>query len=388
MKKIVFGITSLGLGGAERVLVDLANRLVNEYEVTIFMLYGKGEFLSQLKPEVKVETVYPFSYQELSKWQKRIKPLQVLCGKKKIYRKWVEGKYDVEIAFLEGPITRIFSVKNTKVKKIAWIHNDISRVFGKGWKAKLKKNLDKKIYGKYDCLAFVSKDNLEQFDKVYGDIRNDLLQPISRRVIYNYIEPDTVLEKAEEKIEEIWEEKLPSFATVARLVKQKGIDRLIKVHAKLIKKGYKHVIYVIGEGTEREKLEKLRKENGVESTFFLLGKKENPYPYIKKADYFCLLSQFEGYGMVLEEAKILQKPIVITDTAAREAVLGYENSRILENTEAGIEKGLQDILRENLKYFGVQEKAATYDNQKILEKVKKVIEEPKKDRNVKPKGDA
>ena len=73
------------------------------------------------------------------------------------------------------------------------------------------------------------------------------------------------------------------------------------------------------------KIEEKIKKNKVEDSFFLLGKRENPYPYIKKADYFCLLSQFEGYPMVLLEAKLLNKKILITDTAAREAVQNYEN---------------------------------------------------------------
>ena len=64
-----------------------------------------------------------------------------------------------------------------------------------------------------------------------------------------------------------------------------------------------------------------------------MGKRENPYPYLKKADYFVLLSKFEGYGMVIDEAKILNKNIIITKTAAIEAVKGYARKLILENTE-------------------------------------------------------
>ena len=78
-------------------------------------------------------------------------PLKVLLGKRKIYKKFIKEDYDVEIAFLEGPITRLFSVKNKKTRKIAWIHNDISKVYGNGIKSKLKRYIDKKIYCKYEA---------------------------------------------------------------------------------------------------------------------------------------------------------------------------------------------------------------------------------------------
>ena len=79
--------------------------------------------------------------------------------------------------------------------------------------------------------------------------------------------------------------------------------------------------------------------------FMLLGEKNNPYPYIKNADIFCLLSYFEGYGMVVEEAKILNKKIIITDTAARESFGDYKNGLVVPNTEDGIYNGLAEMIK-------------------------------------------
>ena len=185
MKKILFGITSLTLGGAERVLVDLANALCDKYEVTIFTIYAKGELEKQLNPKIERKTLYQNSYAELSKMQKKLlAPLKVLLGKRTIYSKKIKDNYDVEIAFLEGPITRLFSVKNKNTKKIAWIHNDISLVFGNGIKSNIKKKIDKKIYSKYKNLVFVSRDNLKKFRTVYPEIRNKYLEPVKKEVIY------------------------------------------------------------------------------------------------------------------------------------------------------------------------------------------------------------
>lgn len=370
MKKIVFGITGLTLGGAERVLVDIANKLSKEKKckITIFTIYAKGELEKQLNDEVKLKSIYNKQYKELTKIQRKIIiPIKILLEKRKIYKKYIKNKYDVEVAFLEGPVTRIFAQGKEKHKKIAWIHNDITKVYGTEIKAKIKKTIDENIYKKFKKLVFVSKDNLEQFEKQY---KNES----EKAVIYNYIDSNRIIEKSKEgQAEEIIKGKEINIVTVARLVEQKGIDRLIKVHSKLIKEGKKHNIYVIGEGPERTRLEEIIQKEQCQETIKLLGAKENPYPYIKKADYFALLSNYEGYPMVLLEAQILGKYILITDTAAKETIKEYEESKIFENTEQGIYKGLKEVL-ENTDNIKKTEKSKEYNNEQIIKKVEQLIE--------------
>lgn len=374
MKKILFGITSLTLGGAERVLVDVVNELCDKYDITIFTIYANGELEKQLNKKVKLKSLYKVSYLELSKINRKIvAPLKVLIFKNYIYKSKIRADYDVEIAFLEGPITRLFSVKNSKTKKIVWIHNDISQVFGIGIKSKIKKIIDKNIYEKYDKLIFVSKDNLEKFKNTYKDSE---INKKEKRVIYNYINPNKILEKAENKTEKNFKNCVINFVTIARLVPQKAIDRLIRVHSKLVKElGCKNNFWIIGDGPEREKLEKMIKQYKIEDSFFLLGKKENPYPYVKNADYFCLLSEFEGYGMVIEEAKILNKSIIITDTAAREAVIGYDKGIIIGNTEKEIYEGLEKIIKEYNEDSKEKYQKTVYDNSDNLKQIIELVGE-------------
>lgn len=371
MKKILFGITSLSLGGAERVLVDLTNELSKkkEYEITILTIYGNGELEKQLSPKVKFENIYSIKYNELPILQKKIiVPLRMLLSKNKIYKKYVKDKYDIEIAFLEGPITRIISSGKQKEKKIAWIHNDISKVFGTGIKAKIKRIIDEKLYEKFNKLIFVSESNLDSFRCTYNK------NQAKKEVIYNYIDSKKVLEKAKEPIKTEFDEKNLNFLTVARLVPQKALERLVKTHAKLIKEGIIHNFYIVGDGPEKEDLKKLIKSNNCENTLKLLGAKENPYPYMKEADYFCLLSYFEGYPMVIEEAKILNKKILITDTSAKEVIKNYTNAKVFENSEDGIYNGLKTIINENSQKENNKEKSPIYDNSKIIEKIEKVLE--------------
>ena len=340
----------------------------DDYDITIFTIYLNGELEKELSSKVKLQTLCDKSFLQLNKFQRKISmPLKVLLFKNNIAKKQLKEKYDVEIAFLEGPITRIFSYKNKKAKKIAWIHSDISQIFGHGFKSKIKRFLDKKIYSKYNKLIFVSKDNMEKFNEIYPDVKVD------KKVINNYIDKEKVIKKAQEGQDIEFDESVINFVTVTRLVEPKAIDRLIKVHKKLIDNGYYHKIYVVGDGPEREKLENLVKANSANETFLLLGKKENPYPYIKNATYFCLLSNFEGFPMVLEEAKILEKFIIISNTASREVIEQYDKSVILDNSENGIYEGMKEIIENSKKLLKKSNNNKPYDNKKIIEEIKNII---------------
>ncbi len=387
--KICFGITKLGIGGAERVLVDVANELASEYDITIFTIYGGGELEKELDSKIKKISIFK------EEKNNRIIPIYILFCGKYIYNKYLRGYFDVDIAFLEGPITRIFSYKGNK-RKIAWVHNDISKVFGKNKEAKLKKKIDKWFYKKYEKIIFVSEQNKKAFENVYGDVSK-------RKIIYNYINKERVLKLAEEnldnneldrnlntkkkitqdvykldnkKIDEIMKKDYDyekNFVVVSRLVKQKAIDRLIRVHKRLINEGLKHKIYVIGDGEEMKSLQALLKRLEVQDTFIFLGKKENPYPYIKKADFFAFLSYFEGYGMVLEEAKILNKSILVTNTAALEAVKDYDKKLVIENNEDSIFESMKKVILGEFKFLEKKSNNNNYNNYYLLEQIKQIL---------------
>lgn len=402
MKKILFGITSLTIGGAERVLVDLANRLSNEYDITILTIYGKGELEKQLSKKIKLINLYDMAFKDYNKIDRIAISLDLM------YKIKPPVGYDVYISFLEGPITRLFAKKikasnrkennknlknagnnfidktqinneeENEIKRIAWVHNDISKIFGNSLKAKIKKQVDKKAYRKYDKIVFVSEENKKDFENTYGELKKIELEKnkiknnnivnkkqksqtnndqknesqtnkeknkiVEKLVIRNYIDFKRVLDKSEEVQDIKFDNNCTNLVSVCRLVEQKALDRFIKVHSKLEKSGVHSKVYVIGDGPQKEELEKLIKKYNEEENFILLGQKENPYPYIKNADYFCLLSYFEGYGMVVDEAKILGKTIIISDTAAKEGLKNYKNSYILGNNEKAIYEGLKKIL--------------------------------------------
>ena len=373
MKKIIFGITSLTLGGAERVLVDLANKMSERFDITIFMLYSNGELEAELNKKIKLKTLYNKKYTELTFLEKILASLKVLINKKKIFKKYVDKEeYIAQISFLEGAITRIFSVKsNFKTKKIAWVHNDMQKVFGNGIKAKIKKIMDEKAYQKYNDIIFVSEDNEKAFNSFYKENIKS-----RKNIIKNYVSSERILNLSVELSEykKIYKEDEINVVQVSRLVEQKAIDRLIKVSAKLINENSKIHIYVIGDGPLKERLQKQIEDLNVEEKITLLGAKKNPYPYIKNADVFGLFSYFEGYGIVIDEAKILRKYVIITDTAAREALKDYkEYSYIVSNDEKGIEEAFK-YLEDKGKQIGKKYIDYQYKNEEIIDKITEIIE--------------
>ena len=362
MKKVIFGITSLTMGGAERVLVDICNVLVKRYDITILTLYGEGEFVSELDSKIKVKSIYETSFVNTSKFKRKWLSLQLQVPflRNKLYQKWIGNDYDTVVAFLEGPITWLLSA--SKSYKVAWIHNDITSVFGNGLKTKIKLLKNKEKYKKYNKLLFVSNDNLDKFTKTIKTNN-------SKEVIYNYIDEAKVLKKADAYSVKL-KNDYPNFVVVSRLTSQKAIDRLIDVHKKLIDEEKKHYIYVVGTGPLEQQLKLKIEELKLSDTFILVGGKTNPYPYIKSANYFGLFSYYEGYPMVLLEARILNAKIVITDTAAREVLKDYHNKLIIDNSFDGIYKGIKKVLENDL----FDNKKEKFSNQKIIEQIEKVIE--------------
>lgn len=240
MKNIVFGITSLALGGAEKTLTDLCNKLCEKYNITIFTLYNNGEFEKQLSDKIKIISLYKNSFKELTFINQKLESIKLLLTQKHIYKKYIKGKFDVEIAFLEGPITNLFSFKNNNAKKIAWVHTDISLIFGSGIKAKVKKIINKKAYTKYQEIIFVSQSSLDSFNKEYSI-------NVPKKVIPNYIDVSSIINKSNENMDFSFDNNIINFLSVARLVEAKALDRLIEIHSKLINEGFMHKIYIVGD---------------------------------------------------------------------------------------------------------------------------------------------
>jgi glycosyltransferase involved in cell wall biosynthesis len=163
--------------------------------------------------------------------------------------------------------------------------------------------------------------------------------------------------------------------TVCRLDPCKGLDRAIRIHKRLDDEGISFRWYVVGGGPEKERLKELIQENHLDNKFILLGTKINPYPYFKKADLVAMLSYHEGFCIAVTEAKILERPIIITKfSAANEQIESGKNGLIVENDEEAIYEGMKKLIQDPFlrSEFSHNLQGFTYDNSqsyKIMEEL-------------------
>ena len=169
---------------------------------------------------------------------------------------------------------------------------------------------------------------------------------------------------------------LPTIVSVGTVFPQKGFDRLLKVHKKLLDEGFKHRIQIIGDGYDFENIKNLKKELGINETAEMLGFTDNPYPSIKAADFYILSSRYEGFPTVLFEAITLKKNIIATDVSGVQEMLEKGKlGLIVANSEEGIYEGMKKALTQPEFFEQYQENLKEYKMPFNLENsVNKIME--------------
>lgn len=375
-KKVLFLIRNLQGGGAEKVLCDIVKNMdKDKFDITVMTIYDSGLYIDEIKKNIKYKTFF----KELKPGKNILKKIcNVLClrlreltlkiAPKIIYYLKIKEKFDVEIAFLEGMSTKIIANSNNKLsKKIAWVHTDLKN---NNWALKFYKNLEEQnhYYNRFNKIVFVSNDSKEKFEEVF--INNN----ITKDVIYNPIISSEIIKKS--KLENIVFNDF-TIISVGRLVSQKGYDRLIKVHSQLVKL-YPHKLLILGEGADRQYLERLIKDLDVEKSVELKGFIKNPYPYIKAADLYVCSSRAEGYPLVVAESIILNKAILSTDvTGPMELLDSGRYGLICNNTEQDLRETIEAILK-NKSMISIYEdkskiRSKDFDYKSIINQIENLI---------------
>ena len=331
MKKVLFLIPNLGGGGAERVLVNLVNNLdKSKYDVTVRTLFKSNVNSKYLKSDVR------YIEGKFKQFRGNVH-LFKLFSPKFLYKLFIKDKYDIVVSYLEGPTARIVSGcpdKNTK--KVSWIHveQDGEKALAHSFRSVAEA---KKCYKSYDLTVCVA-DTVKQNFLSLVDVDNCI-------VLYNTNETEKILSLADEPIDEKLSDKINVFS-VGRLTHQKGYDRLINVHKRLVNEGIEHHIYILGTGDEEEKLAQMINDNNLNKTFHFLGFTDNPYKYVKAADMFICSSRREGFSTAVTESLIVGTPVVSTNCSGAYELLGNNNEYgiVTENNEDGIYAGLKRML--------------------------------------------
>ena len=333
MKKILFLIHDLHHGGAEKVLVNLVNNMDPEkFEVHVTAIFGGGVNEQFLKPHVRFRAIFPKVFPGNSHVMKLLTPRQ-------LHRLFVKEHYDIEVAYLEGPDSRIISgCPNPETKTVCWIHCTMKSPaeFAVGFRS-VKEAVD--CYSRFDRGIFVSKGVLEAF-RSYCPMNH-------MQVLYNTNETAQMLEKALEPVPEgTFRSDERKLIAMGKLVGVKGFDRLIPIHARLRREGFPVHTYILGEGDREAELRQLARDEGVADTVTFLGYQTNPYKYVAKCDLFVCSSHSEGFSTAATEALVVGTPVCTTDVSGMKELLGQQNEfgLVTENDENALYEGIRKLL--------------------------------------------
>ena len=335
MLKVLFLIHDLGHGGAEKVLVNLVNNLNHkEFDVTVLALFAGGVNEQFLKKEVRYQTVFSKPFPANSHLMKFYTPEQ-------LHSFFIKEEYDIEVSYLEGPSARIISgchCRNTKL--VSWIHGEQHT---KKMAAKSFRNYRESeyCYKRFEKIVCVSEAVKKDFIKLYPRI-NDV------EVLYNTIETEKILKLKDETIEgESFAKGEIRLCGVGKIMPNKGFDKLARIHKRLRDDGYPVHTYVLGEGPEREKIEKYLSKNQLEDSFTFLGYQTNPYKYVAKCDLFVCTSIAEGFSTAATEALIVGTPVVTTPVAGMKEMLGENNEFgiVTEQSDESIYKNIKALIK-------------------------------------------
>lgn len=329
MKNLLILAKSLGGGGSEVALIELINALPDElYNITLVLLDSDNEYVYRLKKDVNIiqltfnnifakslVSMYSFPAKVLKKLSINYYiPYYDLIANN--VTNIFEKTYDIAIDFYGygSFVTAFLATKIHAKKKATWLHDEDLY-----WMKSVLKYL-----GKYDKIFGVSRAVVDAFCKEYPLYRN------KADVFYNVIDIEEIKRKSEQD-EMIPFKNVFNIVTVGRLTEQKGYDIAIKTASILKVKKINFAWYAIGGGRDEEKLKKMVAKYNLEDQFIFLGRKNNPYPYMKHCDLYVQPSRHEGYVITLVEARALCLPILSSNIpSAREQIQDGINGYVTE----------------------------------------------------------
>lgn len=360
-KKVVFVISSLKLGGAEKSLITLLDEFnYDEFDVDVILFNKSGELLNDINKNVNII----IKSKNIENYFKPIKNIIMSTNKKKytiLFKRILNGitlrilknrkaaeeiiwknisniieedlfKYDVAIAYCQGLPTYYVAEKINAKKKIAWMHTNYSKTL-------YDEEYDINFYTKYNKIITVSKDAKIDFQNTFKSLHDNC------DVIYNIIDEKRIMELSKVHNVDFDRGKCQIILSIGRLHYSKGFDIMIPVIKKLVDDKINIKWYIIGEGPERKNLERLIKKFKLEGVCILLGAKKNPYPYLKMCDIYVQPSRIEGYCITLAEAKLFNKPILTTNfTGAAEQIVNGVTGTICNQGIEEIYINLKELL--------------------------------------------
>ena len=369
MKKIriVFVHHRLVCGGAENALFDLIGLLDKEkFDITVFVQRNDGIWDEKFR-NAGIRVIYDYSCRKAT-WNPVTKAGNIVKKLKtaKAYQNGGAGLLDVcvpegadiVVSYNVWENEELVFAKNTKTVK--YIHGDP----GTNPDYRNEAIDHKELLSRFDRIICVSRSAWQAFREISG-----LTDGVELH--YNPMNSEAVRKKAEEAVD--FPEDVPVICAVGRLSREKAYERLIVIHSRLLAQGIRHKLLIVGDGPDREYLERLIRAMDLQDSVILAGYQSNPYPYMKKSKFLVISSYTEGLPVISMEALSLGVPVVATIPSIGEAFGGETCGIVAENDNASLEGAIHRMLTDEDFYAqakaGAEKRSSFFDGKRMVQEI-------------------
>jgi len=375
-KRIFISMHYLELGGAEAALIGMLQSMdYHRYDVDLFLHSHQGEMMQFIPKGVNL-------LPEIKEYAMIEKPMAIAlkagCFRvvlarlkaKSLFNRYLKrkglkestaafqyvgnavtpvlpsleylGEYDLAVSFLNPH--NIVRDKVKAKKKICWIHTDYTRI-------DINTELELPVWASYDHVISISPDVTRTFLQVFPSLRDKIVE------MENILPADFIRKRSDEfdaSTEMVGDGV--KILSVGRFCEAKNYDNVPDICRRIREQGINLYWFLIGYGDDSQIRQRIY-EAGMEDYVIILGKRTNPYPYIKACDIYAQPSRYEGKSVTVREAQILYKPVVVTDyPTAKSQINNNIDGVIVPMDNVGCARGMVDFIRN----IDLQQKIVNY----------------------------
>lgn len=381
-EKILIAIHYLEIGGAESALLGLLMSIdYSRFDIDLFIYSHRGELLSSVPSSVNILPeigIYSMIEEPMAKsirhgyfrltWLRLLARWKFARYRKKTPSVGIDAaiyqyigdcitpilppinpdtEYDLAISFLNPH--NIVRDKVRAKKKIAWIHTDYSVI-------SINTKIELPVWSAFDSIVSISPAVTQSFIATFPSLKHKIVE------IENILPAEMIKNRAEETDASSELTGTINLLSIGRLCIAKNYDNIPDICRRIRKNGLDIKWYIVGYGGDEQLILDKIQEAGMGDYVILLGKKENPYPYIKACDIYVQPSRYEGKSMTVREAQILCKPVAITNypTASSQIIDGVDGVIVPLDNE-GCARGLSEFINNSDLQLKIKEHLRNHD---------------------------
>jgi len=367
MIKILFIHNKLVCGGAEQALFDLVTLMdKTKFDITVLVQYDGGIWEDKFKEAgIRVLSIWDCqkkSHNPLIKLQNQYKRKKIVKALNHdgegLLDVCIKEKFDIIVSYNGSTLQSMCFAKNAKTVK--YIHGDIDT------NPEFCKNILNILDSicRFDRIVCVSDTAKTSFEKITG-LRKGIIHH------YNPLNSEKVTKLSLQEVN--IQNSMPYICAVGRLAPEKGYERLIRIHKRIINDGIFHNLIIVGDGPEKDNLMHMIASEHVDETVIMMGYQANPYPYIKQSLFFVCSSFTEGLPVIAMESLALGVPIVSSAPSVGEVFGDVECGLITGNDDSSLEAGIRKMLTDESFYQrmkkGAEQRSTFFDGKRMVKEI-------------------